>query len=387
MRAFVALMYATTLVAHLPVALLVRPLLVWAGVTPSPAVLLVGALLLALPFGGRLRLAMWDRPVGPVRRLVVEELYFVHWCAAVMALPLFLLAALGYGLISQLDLDGLFSWATGQRLYGASYGVALALAAWGVLVRRRWLRVVTIDVPVAGLGTAFDGYRIAQLSDLHVGSLCPPTWAERWVRIVNELDVDAVALTGDYVSSGVTFHQAIAAALGRLQARDGVFAVMGNHDYFGDGEPLMTLLREGGVVLLRNEHVTVERNGDHFCLAGVDDRFTERTDIAAALAGRDPDLPLIVLVHDPTAFLPLADRGAALVLCGHTHWGQLAVPGASRRFNYARLSQPFCAGRYERRGAQLYVTPGLGTTGPPLRIGTWPEITVLRLRAGPQSPP
>ncbi len=316
-----------------------------------------------------------------MRRLLVEEPYFVHWCAALLALPLSLLVALGYGLWWHLDLEGLYRWETVQVLYGVSYLTCLALAGWGVLVRRKWVRITTIDVSVPGLAAAFDGYRIAQLSDLHVGSLCPPVWAEQWVSRVNPLDVDAVALTGDYLSSGVRFHEAVAAALGGLRARDGVFAVMGNHDYFGDGEPLMTLLRDRGIVLLRNEHVTLERGGDCFCLAGVDDRFTGRTDIAAALAGRRPDLPLIVLAHDPAAFADLAKRGAALVLCGHTHWGQLAVPGASRRLNYTRLSQAFCAGRYERQGAQLYVAPGLGTTGPPIRIGTWPESTVVRLRA------
>jgi len=386
MRKLFILVYATTVVAHLPLVLLLRPLLARLGVEGAAAWGLAGALLLALLLYWRLKFAVWDRPISTARRLLGEELYFVHWAATWFALPIAALAATGYLLGTGLDFAGLVTWRTGLLLYGPSYLVALVLAAWGVWVRRRWVRVVTFDVPLAGLAAAFDGYRIAQLSDLHVGSLCPPAWAERWVTLVNELDVDAVALTGDYLSSGVRFHRPTAAALGRLRARDGVFAVMGNHDYFDDGEPLMTLMGEAGIVLLRNEHVSLQRGDDRCCLAGLDDRYTRRTDVDAALDGWARDVPLIVLVHDPHAFGPLAKRGAALVLSGHTHWGQLAVPWAARRLNVASRHHRHCAGWYERQGAQLYVSPGLGTTGLPIRIGTWPEITVIRLRAADAGP-
>ncbi len=381
MRNILILLYAVTVAAHLPLALVFRRGSAMLGVSLPAAALVACALLLALPFHWRLQLALRDRPISAARRLLVEELYFVHWTATLLALPLAVLAALGYALAWRPTLGQLLSWPTAEALYSGCYLAGLALAIWGVCVRRRRVRVVTVEVPVAGLGAAFDGYRIAQLSDLHVGSLCPPAWAQRWVRQVNELQVDAVALTGDYGSSGTRFHQAIAAALGELQACDGVFAVMGNHDYYGDGEPLMTLVQDSGIRLLRNEHVTLERDGDRCCLAGIDDRYTRRTDIEAALCGRDLDQPLLVLAHDPQSFVELAERGAALVLCGHTHWGQLAVPWLARRFNYARLWQSYCAGSYRRGDSQLYVSPGLGTTGPPVRIGTWPEITVIRLRA------
>jgi predicted MPP superfamily phosphohydrolase len=382
MRVFLSLLYGVTLAAHLPVALVLRRGLAMLGVS-LPAALLVGsAILLAVPFHWRLQLALRDRPISAARRLLVEEPYFVHWTATLLALPLAVLAALGTALGGWPAGDPLLSWATAETLYSRCYLVGLAFAIWGVCLRRRRVRVVTVQVWLEGLGAAFDGYRIAQLSDLHVGSLCPPAWTRRWVSQVNELDVDAVALTGDYVSSGTRFHQAIASALGDLRAADGVYAVMGNHDYYGDGEPLMTLLRGRDIVLLRNEHLTIERDGDRLCLAGIDDRFTRRTDIETALAGRDPEQPLLVLAHDPQSFVDLAERGAALVLCGHTHWGQLGVPWLASRLNYARLWQPYCGGSYRRGDSQLYVSPGLGTTGPPVRIGTWPEITVLKLRAG-----
>jgi hypothetical protein len=242
------------------------------------------------------------------------------------------------------------------------------------------VRVTHADVPILGLDAAFDGFRIAQLSDLHVGSMCPYERALGWVEKANALDVDLVALTGDYVTSGVSFHHDIADALGQLKARMGVYAVMGNHDYFGDGEPLLTLLGERGIVVLRNEHVVLPRANAELCLAGVDDVYTRRIDIDAAMAGRNEALPLVVLAHDPKSFEELADRGAALVLSGHTHWGQLALPFAALRFNLARAIARYHAGWFRRGDARLFVSPGLGTTGPPVRLGTWPEISVFTLR-------
>ncbi|MEQ9318597.1 MAG: metallophosphoesterase, partial [Polyangiaceae bacterium] len=160
-----------------------------------------------------------------------------------------------------------------------------------------------------------------------------------------------------------------------------VFAVMGNHDYFGDGEPLMSMLRAREIRILRNEHRVVERDGARLCLAGVDDVYTRRIDVDDALRGRDEDLPLIVLAHDPSSFPALAARGASLVLSGHTHWGQVALPFFARHVNYNALHMEHHAGHYRIDDAQLYVSSGLGTTGPPIRLGAPPEIVVIELAA------
>jgi predicted MPP superfamily phosphohydrolase len=158
---------------------------------------------------------------------------------------------------------------------------------------------------------------------------------------------------------------------------------MGNHDYFGDGEPLIRMLREGGVTVLRNEWTTIERDGSRVTLAGVDDTWTRRADVARSLKGRDASLPVIALAHDPALFPKLARAGASLVLSGHTHWGQIAAPFLATRYNISRLSFRYHAGMYREGGSTLYIHPGLGTTGPPIRIGSPPEITVLRLRCEP----
>jgi len=374
MRRFWIAIFAFTLASHGPFAAgLAFGLSRLGAPFATPTALAVTALLVAaLP--GRLRRLRVDRPLAPWRVWLVEEPYHAHWCATVAAWPLLLVA-------------GPLAWILAASLGSAalgSYLLALAVCLYGVFVRRRWVRVRTLDLPIAGLGAAFDGYRIAQLSDLHIGGLWSAARAARWIEKVAALDVDLVVLTGDYVTHGDAFHEDIATVLSALRGRDGAAVVMGNHDYFGDGERLVALLRARGVEVLRNEHRVQRRGGDAFTLAGVDDTWSRRADVARALEGRDLALPLIALAHDPQLFPELARRGAALVLSGHTHWGQIAVPFLATRFNLSRLSYRYHAGLYRDRDAVLYVSPGLGTTGPPLRLGAAPEITVLRLRSAPR---
>jgi len=335
MRRFWTVLYAITALSQIPFALGAHHALAAIGAPFAPGIALVAAAALATLLRGRVRRGIGDRPLARWRSLLVEEPYYVHWCASIGASLLFAAA---------LPLLGVAWIATGAApvapgaLAAGCYAAGLIVAFYAVIVRRRWLRVRTLDVPIAGLGAAFDGYRIAQLSDLHIGSLCSRARADAWVDRANALDVDLCALTGDYVTSGVAFHEDIAAVLGRLRARDGAIAVMGNHDYFGDGEPLISLLRARGVAVLRNEHTVVSRGADRLTIAGVDDVWTRRADVDRTLAGRDAAIPAIFLAHDPELFPKLAARGAALVLSGHTHWGQIAVPFLAARWNVSRCS-------------------------------------------------
>ena len=386
MRRFWIALYTLTVVTHAPFTLAAARALSRASV-PLPALfaalLFIGALLL---LRGRVANVRMDGPIARWKLYLVEEPFYVHWCATLVSAPL---VALGALVIIARHLLGASASITGEigDLAICAYVAALPLSFYGVVVRRRWVRVRTLEISVPGLGAAFEGYRIAQLSDLHIGGLGPRRRAARWVRRTNALDVDLVALTGDYVTSGTAFHHDIAAVMTELRARDGVFAVLGNHDYFGEGEPMISLLRGGGVTVLRNEHRTISRGDDRLVVAGVDDTYTRRADIARALQGREGDgLPVVALAHDPQLFTELERYGVALVLSGHTHWGQLALPFAAERVNLSRLSYRYHAGLYSSGGSTLYVHPGLGTTGPPVRLGAPPEITVLRLhRAEPPS--
>jgi predicted MPP superfamily phosphohydrolase len=156
---------------------------------------------------------------------------------------------------------------------------------------------------------------------------------------------------------------------------------MGNHDYFGEGEPLVSLLAQRGVRVLRNEGVLLEREGKPVYLAGIDDTWTRRDDLDRALRERPDAATTILLSHDPERFTQAAARDVALTLSGHTHGGQIAFPFLSRWVSLSHLTHSFHQGLYKKGDATLYVHPGLGTTGPPMRLGVAPAVVILTLRA------
>src|ERR1019366_6316817 len=248
-----------TALTHLPVALGVAELARRLG-WPLPALIgFAWAVAGVTLFVGRARAGMPDRKGRhPALVRLVDIPYFIHWCACLWTLVPSVLAAVFAPIVDLLRGSpphvpaGVFMYA---------YLSGLAVAGYGVLVRRRWYRVVERDVPVPGLDARFEGLRVAPLSDLHIGTLTPKSWGLRWSRSANERAPDLAVVTGDLVTSGTDFHEDVADVVGALRARDGVFVSMGNHDYFGEGEPLVSLLRARGVAVLRNEGVAIERNG------------------------------------------------------------------------------------------------------------------------------
>jgi predicted MPP superfamily phosphohydrolase len=307
--------------------------------------------------------------------------YYVHWCACVFCLVPSIVYVAGEPIASLVrgvpigPSAGFFMW---------TYALGLLVSLYGVTIRRWWFVTRRVEITLDGLDPRLDGYRIAQLSDLHVGALTPPWWAKRWIARANAERADAVMVTGDLVTSGVAFHGAIADLIGALEGKDGVFCAMGNHDYFGEGEPLISLIRAKGPKVLRNEGLAIERDGASFYLSAIDDTWTKRADIDLALRDRPKGVPTIMLSHDPDRFVEIAKREVGLVLSGHTHGGQIAVPFLGRWINASRLAHRFHIGLYEDEdsGAKLYVHPGLGTTGPPIRLGVAPAVVILTLRAG-----
>ena len=379
MRRFVSLLFLITLLSHLPFAAALTFALSRAGVGHAAWVALGITCVPVAMLRGRVARLRVDRPMSWWRLALIEEPWYAHWCATILAWPLLALSSL-----TALGAHALGAAHSSSTKLGvaacAAYALALVITSYGVMVRRRWVRVRSIDVALRGLPPRFDGYRIAHLSDLHIGGLWPRARAARWARRVNALDADLVALTGDYVTHGDSFHEDVAQVISSMRARDGAVAVLGNHDYFGDGDALARVLAQRGVTVLRNERCTIARGDEAITIAGVDDSWSGRASTARALEGAPTRGTLIALTHDPQLFPELAARGAALTLGGHTHWGQLAVPFLAARLNLSRLTYHHHAGWYRRGDAVLYVSPGLGTTGPPLRIGAPPEITILCLR-------
>jgi uncharacterized protein len=377
-RRFFLALWAFTALSNLVFFGAAYEALAWLG-APQPALIaLAAAVALVALFRFRLRLITNDRPISGGRR-ALELGYYTHWCAAIGALLLYVPCAT---LLLLAELGARIAGAPlPSSLHGvvlvASYGAGLLLAAYGVWIRPRIVRVRRIDIPLSDLDPSLEGYTIAHLSDLHIGSLIAGRRARRWVCLANAEAPDLIALTGDYVTNGVRFHEEIADVLGALRAKDAVIATLGNHDYFGGGEPLISLLRQKGIVLLRNARVTMPRGLE---VAGADDTWTRRADVPQAMRGFSGARPLLALAHDPALFPDFARRGAALVLAGHTHWGQVGVPFAAHRYSFATRTFRFSAGLYREGRSTLYVNPGLGTTGPPIRLGSAPEITVFKLR-------
>jgi len=215
----------------------------------------------------------------------------------------------------------------------------------------------------------------------------------RCVTIANELKADLVALTGDYVADDPSAQGEVVQALAGLRAPYGVFACLGNHEFYTETEESITrLFAAGGIRVLRQERAPIQSHGEVLNLIGVDYqqmRFSNDHDghlVDRYLEGSEklvmPDMVNILLSHNPNSFDRAAELGIGLTLAGHSHGGQLALSFINRGLALVRPETPYVSGRYEKSGSQLYVNRGIGTTVIPIRLGARPEITVFELARG-----
>ncbi|MDQ3804168.1 MAG: metallophosphoesterase [Acidobacteriota bacterium] len=256
---------------------------------------------------------------------------------------------------------------------------ASGLAAYAGLFEPFNYEVTETDVFVRDLPGPFEGFRVAQLTDVHHSRLVPLAEVRRVVELANAARADLIALTGDYTTARRGYIEPCAEALGNLRAPEGVWAVLGNHDHHNDAELTTRALERRGIKVLSNAHTTLRRAGDELQLAGVDDLGWGKADWKRALGGLNLARPSVLLSHEPAVLDLPPTRGLSLILSGHTHGGQVCLPlvGAPARF----LEEfRYLRGLYERDGVQLYVSRGTGMIGLPVRLGARPEVAVLRLR-------
>ena len=228
------------------------------------------------------------------------------------------------------------------------------------------------------LPPSLDGFRIVHLSDLHYGPLVEPRHLERAIAIANDLKPDLICLTGDYISQERAYAAPCAEIVGRLRARYGVYAILGNHDHWTDAKLITDLFRAEGVSMLINEGTRIDARGESFWLAGVDDTMVGLEDLPLALAGsRDQEFRLL-LAHNPIILRRAARAEVDLVLSGHTHGGQVTLRPEKNRSGKPRRRMLRGLGR--RANTQIYVTRGLGTVVLPIRYGCPPEVSLLELR-------
>ena len=275
----------------------------------------------------------------------------------------------------------------------ASIGVVGFVAlqvAFGFGAGQRRIERTRVRVRVPGLAPELEGLRVVQISDLHIGNHLDGERLSRMVERTNALDPDVLVLTGDLFDFDPAPVEDGARRLAGLRARHGVYAVLGNHDHYVGADLVADALarRAPQIRLLRNEIVRLPLEAPLY-LAGADDpgrdwsaRRLELPGLARLAAARPGDGPTLLLVHRPEAFPQAARLGFPLVICGHTHGGQLALPGTRGQYNLASLVTRFSRGLYRLGDSTLYVNRGLGVGGPALRIHCPREIATLELASG-----
>lgn len=251
----------------------------------------------------------------------------------------------------------------------------------GLIKAARGFVIQRVRVPMEKFPASANGYSIAQITDLHVGPTLGVSYVEDVVREANALNPDLIVITGDLVDGSVEQLREHVEPLRRLSARDGVFFVTGNHEYYSGAVEWIAHLESLGIRVLRNERVDIR---GIFDLAGVDDISAERMqpghgqDMVKATQGRDTSRALVLLAHQPKSLKDAVLAGVDLQISGHVHGGQIFP------FNWlAHLDQPYISGLHQKEKTWIYVSAGTGYWGPPMRVGTTAEIARIELVANP----
>src|SRR5712671_1624980 len=280
----------------------------------------------------------------------------------------------------------------GRRRFLEQTAIALSAApfvagTYGLFYGRPNLETAHQRIRLGRLPKAFEGFRIVQVSDLHISPFMSAEEIRRYVAIANQLKGDLVVLTGDFLTWDSAAEGAVVQVLSALKAPFGVFGCLGNHEIYTETQDSITrLFAAESIHILRTARMPLRTGDEALNLIGVD--FQGNHDgpdwpQSAYLRGVDrlmmPDTANILLSHNPNSFARAAELGIDFTLAGHSHGGQLALSFINRGLALVRPETPYVSGWYEKAGSQLYVNRGIGTTGPPIRLGARPEITVVEL--------
>nr|WP_221239456.1 metallophosphoesterase [Sphingomonas xinjiangensis] len=269
------------------------------------------------------------------------------------------------------------------RIRYAIGALAAILAGFGVWNAVRVPPLKDVEITVRGLPREFDGYRLVQLTDLHISKLFPAAWTRSVVERTNAAGADLIVVTGDFIDGSVAMRRADIEPLRGLRAADGVYAIPGNHEYFFSYRDWMQHLSSLGMRMLPNAHAVLVRNGGRLVVAGVTDLSAPSVgeagpDLVAALKGAPADAPILLLDHQPRQARKAAAAGVAVQLSGHTHGGMIV--GLDRLV--APANSGFVSGRYQIGRMTLYVNNGTALwPGFALRLGRPSELTRITLRS------
>jgi predicted MPP superfamily phosphohydrolase len=280
-----------------------------------------------------------------------------------------------------------------QQTASVACATPFVAGAYGVFYGRLNLETTHRRIRLARCPKAFEGFRIAQLSDIHIGPFMTSREVGRYVEIANGLKADVVTLTGDFVTWDPATQESVVEALAGLRAPFGVFGCLGNHEMWtGTQDSITRLFAARGIRILRQQRAAIAAHGDALNLIGVDfqarpgSRSRGKVIARAYLQGIEPliqpDTVNILLSHNPNSFDRAAELGVDLSLAGHTHGGQVTLEFIHPSLTPSRLITSYVKGWFEKNGAQLYVNRGIGTIALPVRLGARPEITLFELTRG-----
>ena len=317
---------------------------------------------------------------GKTTRLLVQRPF---WYAQIAIFPMSIAGAIGF--LAGLPFGSGAAFGRGALLVVGGLIGTLAVAGY---FGSRYLVVRRMEFAFPDLPAAFDGMTIAQLSDLHVGPHTPAGFLARIVRVVEEAKPDLVAFTGDQVDDHDVDVGRFGEVFGHLRAPLGVYAIAGNHDVYAGWDGVRAGMEKVGMRVLVNDAEPVKRGADELWIVGTGDpagmqnfggaRPDVAPDVQRSLAKVPAGAFTLALAHNPALWPALAQRGVHMTLSGHTHHGQISIPALKWS-----LASPFlehARGSYERERSKLYINPGTNYWGIPLRLGAWPEVTVVTLR-------
>lgn len=257
-------------------------------------------------------------------------------------------------------------------------GLTSTVVFLGVKDESGELVVNHITIPVENLHPALEGFKIVQLTDIHIYPITPLEVAVQAVAIANSLKPDLTVLTGDYVWREGEAIFDLAPVLAGLEAKHGLYAIIGNHDIWERLEISLTGLREAGIPVLINQGLTITEGAGSLYLAGLDDGMSGQPDLAAALDGMPAEAPVVLLMHEPDPADEYSlDGRVSLQLSGHTHGGQVRI--RDMPMVLPPLGRKYDLGLYNVNGMWLYVSPGIGEISVPLRYNCPPEVTEITL--------
>ncbi len=268
-------------------------------------------------------------------------------------------------------------------------GRGWARLTYAMKVEPTWLELNRLEVPIEGLPEAFAGLRLVQMSDFHGSRHVTTDYLGEAVDLAQSQGGEAILLTGDFIHKGFKYVERVARVLGRLRAPHGVYAVLGNHDFSVRNalglrryprlhQAVADALTAEGIRVLRNETVRLQRGPSALHLTGVEDLWSRVCDLDRAFAGVCPSVPRVVLAHNPCTVDRLAGHRCDLMLSGHTHGGQVKLPGLGP-IALGPKGRRYAAGMYRCGQTHLYVNKGVGF-GLRLRYNVRPEVAVLTLQ-------